>query len=367
MKKGLKIFLFISISVIIILSVAAVFLVKNANRIIKHELDRFLGKDFSVQEIRLKWNEVEALHVSYKNSEGKIVFRTDSLTLSTNFLGLVNKDYTVSSATLKNPYLFLETDKEGHLKMPFRTRKERGDGKPSSSFRVQKVQIENGSLDYLDRKTPGEPLVTEWRNIDIESDNITFPLKDNFSDYRFTARISGKLNAGTVQSQGKVNMKTLDMHSKIKVENLDVTHFKPYFQKKSDVNIKRGFLDLDMDMKIHSGNINAPGRAVLKDLQFEAGRGMGSKFLSIPLSPVVNFMKKNNQISFAFLLEGDLDNPRFNLRENLVEKIAIGLAGQLGLSVTRIGESIVVRGTEGAQQIGKGLKDISEEMKEVLK
>jgi hypothetical protein len=360
MKKGVKIFLILFLSGVIILSVAAVLFIKNANRIIKHELDAFLGKDFSVQEIRLKWNEVEALHVSYKNSEGKIVFRTDSLTLSTNFVGLLDKDHAISSATLKNPYLFLETDTNGNLKMPFRSRREQGDEKPSSAFLIQKIQIENGSLDYLDRKTPGEPL-TEWRNIDIESDNITFPLKDNFSDYRFSARISGKLNAGTVLSQGKVNMKTLDMESKVTVKNLDVTHFKPYFQKKGDVNIKRGFLDLDMDTKIRSGKINAPGRVVLKDLQFEAGRGMGSKFLSLPLSPVVSFMKKNNQITFDFLLDGDLDNPRFILSENLIKKITIGLAGQLGLSVTRIGESIVVFGTEGSQQVGKGLKGIGEE------
>ena len=360
MKKGLKIFLFIFISVIILLSVAAVFLVKNANRIIKNELDRFLGKDFSVQEIRLKWNEVEALHVSYKNPEGKIVFRTDSLTLSTNFVGLINKDYTVSNATLKNPYLFLETDKKGHLKIPFPSRKEKKEERPSSAFRIQKIQIENGSLDYLDRKIPGTPVLTEWRNIDMESDNITFPLKDNFSDYRFSARISGKLNAGTVQSQGKINMKTLDMASKIKVKDLDVTHFKPYFQKKGDVNVTRGLLDLDLNAKVSSRNIRAPGRATIKDLQFEAGRGTGSKFLSMPLAPVVGFMKKNNQISFDFMLEGDLDNPRFNLRANLVERIAIGLAGQLGLSVTRIGESIVVIGAEGAQQVGKGLKDIGQ-------
>jgi hypothetical protein len=366
MKKGLKVFIVVFLTLAVILTVAGVLLVKNSNRIIKHELDRFLGKDFSVEEIRVKWNEVEAVNVSYKNSEGKIVFRTDTLTLSTNFIGLLNKDYTVSSATLKNPYLFLETDDQGHLKIPFRTRKEGDREKPATTFRVQKIQIENGSLDYLDRKPAVEPVLTEWRNIDVESDNVTFPLKDNFSDYRFTARISGKLNAGTVQSQGKVNMKTLDMDAKVNVRNLDMTHFKPYFQKKGDVNIKKGFLDLDMDMKIHSGKINAPGRTVMKELQFDSGQGLGNKFLNIPLSAVVAFLKKNNQLAFDFTVEGDIDNPQFNLRENLVQKIAIGLADHLGFSITRVGESIVQFGAEGTKNTGKGMKDIGEDMKKII-
>ena len=50
------------------------------------------------------------------------------------------------------------------------------------------------------------------------------------------------------------------MDSRVEADDLDVTHFKPYFEKKSTVNIKRGTLDLDMDMKIISGKIDAPGR-----------------------------------------------------------------------------------------------------------
>jgi Domain of Unknown Function (DUF748) len=367
MKTGQKIFLFTFIAVVIVLTGTTVLLIKNANRIIKHELDHLLGKDFTVQEIRLKWNEVEALNVSYKNSEGKIVFRTDSLVLSTDFTGLLKKDYTVSNAVLKNPYLFFETDKKGHLKMPFPSQKEKGGEKPSPALRIQKIEIENGSLDYLDRKAPGEPVLTELRDINLESENIIFPLKDNLSDYRFTARISGKLSAGTVQSQGKINMKTLDMDSKIKVNDLDVTHFKPYFQKKGDMNIKRGFLDLNMDVNIISGKIKAPGRAALKDLQFESAKSAGGKFLSLPAHAVLLFLRdKGDQIDFHFILEGDLGNPKFSIREGLVERLSLGIAGKLGLPLKKIGESVTGLGAEGVKQIGEGMKGAGEGVRKIF-
>ena len=368
MKKGTKIFLALSAAIIIIAAVSFIFLIKNANRIAKHELDQFLGKNFSVQEVRLKWNKVEALNVSYRNPEGKTVFHTDSLILSSDFMGLLKKDYNVSSATLINPYLMLEKDKEGAFKNPFPSQKDKNGNKPSSEFRIQKVEIINGSLDYVDDEVSGGPVITELRNIDIESENIIFPLRDNFTDYRFTAKVSGKLSAGIIKSEGKIALKTFDMDSRVKADNLDVTHFKPYFEKKSTVNIKRGFLDLDMDVKIISGKINAPGRSVLKDLRFESKVGVKGKFLKLPVHTIMAFLKNNrDQIAFDFTLEGDLDDPKFSLSEGVVDKLTIGIAEKLGLPVESISESIVHLGAEGVGQIGKDVKGAGEEQKKGLK
>jgi len=352
MKKGTKIFLALSAAIIIIAAVSFIFLIKNANRIAKHELDQFLGKNFTVQEIRLKWNKVEALNVSYRNPEGKTVFHTDSLVLSSDFMGLLKKDYNFSSATLINPYLMLDKDKN----------------KPSSELRRQKVEIINGSLEYIDEEVSGGPVTTELRNIDIESENIIFPLQDNLTDYRFTAKVSGKLSAGTIKSEGKIALKTFDMDSRVKANDLDVTHFKPYFKEKSTVDIKRGFLDLDMDIKIISGKINAPGRSVLRDLQFESERGAKGKFLKLPVHTIMAFLKNNrDQIAFDFTLEGDLDNPKFSLSEGVVDKLTIGIAEKLGLPVESITESIVTLGAEGVRQIGKDVKGAGEEQKKGLK
>jgi hypothetical protein len=39
----------------------------------------------------------------------------------------------------------------------------------------------------------------------------------------------------------------------------------------------------------------------------------------------------------------------------------------LGFSVTRIGESILVLGVEGASQVGKGIKDVGEGIRNLFK
>jgi hypothetical protein len=340
MKKSSKIAFTLIAVFIVIAVVGSVFLIKNANRIAKHQLDQILGKNFTVKDVKLKWNKVEAMDVSYRNSEGRTVFHTDSLILSTDITGLLKKDYSVSNATLVNPYLLLEKDKSGTFKNPFPTHKEGAKNKPSKEFRIQKIEIINGSLDYVDEEVSGEPVVTELRNIDIESDNVIFPLQDNFSDYRFTAKVSGKLNAGTIKSEGKIALKSFDMDSRVEAKDLDVTQFKPYYQKQGSVNVKKGLLDLNMDVKIDSGKVKAPGKATLKGLQFESQKGPDTKFLSLPVQSIIAFLKENNdQMAFDFTLESSLSDPKASIAGGIVEDLKIGIAQKIGLSAHKKNES----------------------------
>jgi hypothetical protein len=103
----------------------------------------------------------------------------------------------------------------------------------------------------------------------------------------------------------------------------------------------------------------------LKDLEFQRGSGLGNKFLNLPLSAVVSFLKNhNNEIVVNFVVEGDLNNPKFNIRESFMEKVSIAIAEKLGLSIKRIGESIVIFGAEGIKEVGKG---IGEGIKKIFK
>ena len=220
-----------------------------------------------------------------------------------------------------------------HIKKALKTNR-------SKEFRIQKIEIINGSLDYVDEEVSGEPVVTELRNIDIESDNVMFPLQDNFTDYRFTAKVSGKLSAGTIKSEGKIALKSFDMDSRVEARDLDVTQFKPYYQKQGSVNVKKGLLDLDMNVKIDSGKVKAPGKATIKGLQFESQKGPDTKFLSLPVQSIIAFLKENkDQMAFDFTLESSLSDPKASIAGGIVEDLKIGIAQKIGLSVHKKNES----------------------------
>lgn len=368
MRKGFKIFLVLLLVVAIAASIFIPLLIKNSNKIVKQKLESFLGKDFSVKELKLKWNEVEAIDVSYRNPEGNTIFSADSMKMKADFMSILKKEYNVSDLTLVNPYIKLETDDKGNLKLPFHSRKNKEEKNDSPPFLIQKLHIINGSIDFLDEKVDGEPVLTQLRNIELESENLLFPLQDNFSSYHFSAKITGKLNAGVIKSEGNINLKTLDMDSKITAQNLDITHYKSYYQKKNNVKVKKGNMDIKMDLKINSGNLYAPGRIVLKDLELEKNRGISGFFLSLPSDAVISFLKDNKgRISFDFLLEGNLSNPEFNLRESFIEKIAYGLSEKLGMPIVDISESMIIAGTKGIKQFSKEAENISKGIKKIIK
>lgn len=370
MKKGLKIGLISIGAIVIILGIIIALLIQNANKIIKRELESALGKGFSVRTVDLRWGRVDAFDISFKNPAGKEVFKTDRLRLEADFMGLLKKHYVISNLSLRNPYIFLETDRDGKLINPF-VRKEPPKEKvekPLPPVLIKKIVITGGALDYLDRKVSGTPVLTKVRDMELGLKEIAFPFGDNFSTYTLSANIPGNQSTGSLKSHGEIKPKTKDMDCKVEVRKLDVTSFKPYYQKKGDVNVTKGTLDLDMDAKVSSKKLNAPGTAVLKDLEFERRTGLGGTFLSVPLSGVVTLLKNNNnEIVVNFVLEGDLDNPKFSLREDFMRKVTIAMAEKLGLSVKRIGESIVVFGAEGAKEVGKEVEGIGESLRKILK
>jgi hypothetical protein len=260
--------------------------------------------------------------------------------------------------------MLIETDLHGNYINPFL----RESGKPSGTMpqvTVSRFTVHNGSMDYSDGKITRPPLVTRLRNIEFEIKDIRLPLSGAASPFVMEAAVPGTRSAGTIKCQGKINLKTLDLESAVVVRTLDITGFKPYFQKKGDANVTRGTLDLEMKATITSGNIKAPGKAVLKNLEFQSTGSLKDTFLGVPRSGVLTLLKnENNEITIDFVLEGDIRNPKFNLRESFLQKFTIGLAGKLGLSITRIGESIVV---EGARQVEKGVKGIGEGIQKLFK
>jgi hypothetical protein len=268
---------------------------------------------------------------------------------------------------LKSPYFLIETDSKGTIVNPVLPKKAEQET-PSPPLFIQQITIENGSLDYLNGKIASPPFPTGVKNIQLEFQEISIPFTNDFSPYSLKADIPGKLRKGILQSKGTIRLRNMDTECTLTLKGLDITGIKPYFQRKGDVDVTRGLLDIDMTVKISDRKIYAPGRAVLKDLQFRSGAGAGQKFLSLPLHAVLSFLKdNNNHIVFDFILEGDLSNPKYNVRRNFVEKITFGIAEKLGLSVSKIGESIIVLGSEGLKQVGKGIKGVGEGIRDIFK
>jgi hypothetical protein len=135
-----------------------------------------------------------------------------------------------------------------------------------------------------------------------------------------------------------------------------------------EAEVDRGRLDMDLDFQVRRRKVHAPGKATISDLQLGSTPGMLNSFMGVPRQGVVNLLKsREGKIELTFRVEGDLNDPRFQLQQSFATAMATGLAEQLGVSVKGIGGGIVGLGQKGAgalgdtaQQLGKGLKGLFE-------
>jgi hypothetical protein len=376
MGKKTKVFLIAVVCFVAILGVSIALLVKYANRIIESELEKRLGKNFSIERIDLKWGSVEAVGVALKNRQGREVVKVGNLSIRADFMGLLRKRYIISSVTVKDPYLFVEIDKKGNIVNPAlppelgpeRPVAKKGQEKAMPPITIKKIEVVNGSVDYLDEKTPVTPVLLKVRDIGLVVYDVSVPFADRFSRFTMSAAIPGKLSTGTLKSDGRIIIKTKDMDLKATLRNLDVTPLKPYFEKESPVDVTKGFLDLDLTVKVASEKLRAPGTAVLKQLEFRSGKGMSGKFMGAPLSLVAGFLKNsNNEIPLHFVIEGDLNNPKFDIKENAMHRISVALAEKLGLPIKGIPEAATGVGAKAAQGVESSAKGIGQGLKKLFK
>lgn len=380
-RKGLTIFLISSGVVVCLVLIAVVFLVKYANVIAKSRIEKTLGKDFSIGRIELKWGSVRAQDIVMRNRVGKEVIKVEGLVVRASFMGLLRKKYIISSVVVEKPYMYVEVDNKGHLVSPAfpvgekATGKEKKEGgeahRPEAAqppIVLKKIVVVQGSVDYLDRKSPSVPVMTRVRDINMEMRDLTVPFTNDLTRYTLRAAIPEGRSTASVKSEGKIRLQGKDMECTAAVRGLDITHFKPYYHGSRSVNITRGLLDLDVRAEIVSRKVHAPGKAVLKGLEFESRPGLGNRFMGVPITLVLAFLKKSgDQIPVDFVVAGDLSNPRFNIAENFTNGLAFGVAEKLGFSVKDIGGSVFGVGAEGTRKVGEGIQDIGEGIKKMFK
>ena len=344
-----------------VIIIAAAVLLRISNRIIKNTLEARFGHLVSVERIDIHWCQIDAFNIFLKNQKNKDAVKIASLSIKADYTSLFKKNNIISQLIIKNPYVMIERDKNGRIVSPVlpeapeagKKEKPINAEKPFPPLIFKKIEITGGSIDFIDGKTVGPPASVKLRDVALEVNDIALPLVDTFSTYMLKASIPGNEGKGNIKSSGKINLKTTDLECKIDAQKVNIVQFKPYFQKKSEVDVTKGYLDLDMNVKIMSRKVGAPGTAVLRNLEFKEEPRTGKTAFGVPVPGMVSFLKNNNnEISVGFIINGDLDDPKFSLSQDFVNKIVASIGEKIGVPSKGAATSMV----ENIMRIGKGIK-----------
>lgn len=365
MKKWVILIVVISILCIggyLILSFYAV-------KFIDARLQKPVAPGFIINEIKIKPTYLSAKGVQYEYPHSKQkIFQIEEMRIYPNIFSFLKGSLRIREWAILKPNFFFYRSREGGIAGPWvsmeKGEKEREismeEGKKEGEpihVKIDRIRIEEGSIDFEDAKPVGTPADIRLRDLDLEIEDIQFPLISSHSLIEFKGKMKGGTKEGSISLKGWIDTKTMDMEISLKAQEIDVKVFEPYYRKRVSAEIESGYMNMESKIAVKKRVIDAPGFLELTDLHIKEG---GTVFW-IPAKTLVSLLKnKGNRVKFKFRVQGNMDDPQFNLQEYFFNRMVVSLAEALGIPIKVVGKTPLEGTGKGAEGLTEQIKSIEE-------
>lgn len=220
---------------------------------------------------------------------------------------------------------------------------------------IGRVLLKDAAVDFFDAsvRQPAHKLRLEQTTVTLEE--IRLPALTGQTRIALEGVIKGVQRDGKVSITGTAEIATRDSDILAKLSGVDLVAFQPYLIKAAETGVKKGTLDLGMNSTVKKNRLHAPGRVTLSGLELSSGK----TFMGMPREAVVAMLKdKKGQIAVDFVLEGNIDDPKFSLNEKFLSQIGTATAGFLGISLEGLARGIGTAGTSAASGVGSAINKL---------
>lgn len=359
---------FIIALIVLVLGGAAGF--RLALVVLKDKVVTALGDGSEIREIHAGLSGVEVVGLRIRgtgNWPAADTIRAGKVTIVPSLRSLFSRPYRIRSITIENPYLSVFRTKEGKVQVvPSLThRKKEEDKAPSVTSSspqliIGRIQIRGGSAEFYDASVASRTVKVSLERIKADIEDIAVPDLNAKSAFAFSCAITGPAGEGSVSIKGWADLSTRDSSIELKLASVDMVPFQPYLLKAGDVRVQRGLIDLDLKSQVKDTRLKAPGRITISDLTLAPSKGFLGTFMGVPRDAALAFLKdKDNRISLDFVLEGDLNNPKFSLHEALSQRMAISMAETMKVGIGGVAKTageLGVKGVDAAGEVVKGVE-----------
>ena len=366
----------IILAAIVLLVVGAIVGFQAAVGLLKGKVVEALGPDSEVKELRVRWSAVELDGLRIKARQGwptADTLRADRVVIVPSLRSLLSGRIQVSSITVVRPYLSALRTRDGKLQVvPSLLAGAASEGKaaagpPAQSVTISRITLEDGVVELFDATVAQPPLKIRLEKIQAAMRDVVAPALTGKSRFDLAALVKGLQRDGRATVSGWVEVASKDSAVKLQLRSVDLVLLQPYLTQATETRVQRGTLDLDLDSEVKQNRLRAPGKVVISDLEFTPTRGVLDMFMGVPRAAVVNFLKnRENKIAINFILEGDINNPRFALNEAFATRLATGLAENLGVSIRGVAEGVGTLGQKGLEAAGEAAKGVGGALQQIF-
>jgi len=333
-----------------------------AIHLLKGKIEQTLGARGEVQEICVGLSSVEilGLRLPAPAAEGKAAWpaadllRAERVVVVPSLADLLGARIVLSSIRIEGAYLSILRTPEQKLRvLPGLTgqpAKPAGEaGTPVPAISIGRIELVDSAVEYFDASIQRSPLKIRLEQINVAIDDLLLPDLKGQSRLQITGIVKGPKNDGRLEIGGVIELASKESDLKARLRGVDLLAFKPYLIRATDTGVKHGSMDLDLHSTIQRKRLHAPGTLTLNQLELAGG----GAFMGVPQAAVIGLMKnKAGQISINFALDGNLDDPRFSLNEQLLGRMGAGLAETAGISLEGLAKGVGSAGSSVAKGIG---------------
>jgi hypothetical protein len=360
---------------VILIGAIAIFLIGGyfllsffAVKSIQARLEQVVGPGLTIGQIKIKPTYLSVKGIRYEDPLSKRrIFLIEEMRVYPALYSFLKGTLRIREWIVFQPSFFFYRSREGHFIGPLTIMGEREEDKEISDEKERKekesilvkidlFRIRKGSVDFEDMKHEGVPAEIRLRELDLELKNVQYPFISSRSSIELKGKIKGRKREGNIDTKGWIDLKNMDMETSFKVQEIDIKIFEPYYRKRFSTEIESGYINMESKIAVEKKMIDAPGQLELVDLHIKEG---GGTVLWIPAKTLVSLLRdKGNRIKVKFHVKGNMDDPQFSLQETFLTRVAVSLAGTLGIPIQVVGETMIGGTGKGAEGLIEGLKSI---------
>ncbi len=365
--------LFIAVTLVIALIVGGFVAWQFAVRSLKSQVEQALGPQGEVREIRVGLTGIEILDLRIRAQKSAgwpsaDELRAQRIVVSPDILDLLTARLSIDSILVEGAYIAMLRTRSGQIKVipslletttavkesktPDSATKP-GDGKSATQISIGKILLAGGIIEFYDASIRATPVKLRLEQIDASIGKLLLPDLTGHTAIKIDGVIKGNRQDGKLAIDGSIELATKDSGFSTKLRGVDMTVLQPYLIKTAETGVRRGTLDLDLKSSVTKGKLRAPGTLTLADLELASSSGT---FMGLPRSATISMMKdKKGRISAKFVLEGDINDPKFSLNEQMATRLGSSLASALGISLESLAKGVGSVGSGSARGISESL------------
>ncbi len=365
----------IALVAVLVLLGGSVVAFRMAAGVLKGKVAEALGPGSELKDLRVGWSGVVVEGLRIKAPQGwpaADTLRAERVRIVPSLRSLLSDRIRLRSITVVRPYLSAWRTRDGTLRvvpslLAGAAERQAPAGSPAPTVTISRITLQEGVVELFDATLGQTPLKVRLEQIQATVRDVVAPTLTGKSQFDLTGVVKGIQRDGRASVSGWAEFSSKDSSVKTQLRSVDLVPLQPYLTRAAETRVQKGALDLDLHSEVRQNRLRAPGKVVISDLEFAPARGASDTFMGVPRAAVVSFLKnKDNKIEVSFVIEGDVNNPRFALNEAFATRIASSLAENLGVSIRQVVEGVGGLGQKGVEAAGEAAKGVGGALEQLL-